>query len=115
MKRFQFVAALFFALTLSAWLGRADLHTDDTGILVGLIGTGGFLLGMVEPRRPWAWGLIVPTGVILVEVWNYLYGNRNPHTGGPAGLCAIAAVTITVATVGSYVGAFIRSRAESVL
>jgi hypothetical protein len=106
MKRLNLFAALFFALAFSAWLGRADLHTDDTGILVGLIGIGGFLLSMAEPRRPWMWGLIVPAGVIMVEVWN--------HTGSVASLFAIAALTITIATVGAYGGAFIRRRISPV-
>jgi hypothetical protein len=114
MKRFQLFAALFFALTFSAWLARADQHTDDTGILVGLIGIGGFLISMVEPRRPWMWGLIVPAGIIVVEVWNYVYGNHDPHTGGVGGLCGIAALTIGIACAGSYVGAFIRGRVSAV-
>jgi len=108
MKRFELAAALFFAVTFSAWLGRAERHTDDMGILVGLIGMGGFLLSMVEPRRPWVWGFMVPAGVILVEFWNYLYGTRNPSTGGVPGLIAIAALTITVASMGAWFGALIR-------
>jgi hypothetical protein len=108
MKQFQMFAALFFALSLSAWLGRAELHTDDTGILIGLIGLGGLLLSMVEPRRPWMWGVIVPAGVIFVEVWNYSSGRNNPHLGGVAGLIGIAAVTIATASAGAYLGAFIR-------
>ncbi len=95
-------------MSFSIWLGRADMHTDDTGILVGLIGIGGFVLAMFEPRRPWIWGVIVPAGVILVEIWNTLYGPRNPHNGGAGGLLAIAAVTIAVACAGAYVGALLR-------
>jgi hypothetical protein len=102
MKRFQLLAALFFAITFSAWLGRAELRTDDTGILVGLIGLGSFLLSMFEPRRPWMWALIVPAGIILVELWR--------HTGTAGDLWAIAAFTIAVAGVGAYLGAFIRRR-----
>ena len=108
MRSFKMFAAYFFAAAFSIWLGRVELHTDDTGILVGLIGIGGFVLAMVEPRRPWLWGLIVPAGVILVEVWNYAFGARNPHTGGPMGLCAIAAITIGVACAGAYLGAVLR-------
>lgn len=110
MKYFQLFAALFFAVALSAWLARVNRHTDDMGILVGLIGTGGFLVAMVEPRRPWMWGIIVPLGVIVVEVWHYAYGSRDPHTGGIPGLCAIAALTTGIATAGSYLGAFLRRR-----
>ena len=99
MGRFKTFAAFFFALSLSVWLGRADLHTDDTGILVGLIGCGALLVALVEPRRPWIWGLLVPAGVISVELWN----NRG------WGVLLIAAVTITVATAGSYLGVLWRS------
>jgi hypothetical protein len=101
MKRFQLIAAAFFGLTFSAWLGRVELHTDDTGILVGLIGLGSFLLAMVEPRRPWIWGIVVPAGIIAVEVWNH-------H-----GELGVAAFTIAIATIGSYLGALIRGRIAS--
>ena len=106
MKLFRTFATIFFALTFSAWLGRAELHTDDTGILVGLIGMGGFLLAMVEPRHPWIWGVIVPAGVILVEVWNHWHAKTN----GAGDVLGIAAFTLTIACIGSYIGAFIRRR-----
>jgi hypothetical protein len=100
MKRLHMAAAFFFALTFSAWLGRAEMHTDDTGILVGLIGLGGFFLSLFEPRCPWLWGTIVPGGIILVNVW------RKPENVN--GLFAIAGVTLGIAFVGSYAGAFVR-------
>ena len=100
MRLFRLVACTFFALTFSAWLGRAELHTDDTGILVGLIGIGGFLLSMVESRRPWMWGVIVPSGIIAVNLWR--------HSEGMGGLLAIAGFTIVVGCAGAYAGAFIR-------
>jgi hypothetical protein len=98
MKQVQPVAAMFLALAFSVWLGRVDLHTDDTGILVGLIGCGGLFAALVEPRRPWVWGLIVPSGVIAVELWTH---------PGP-GTLAIAALTTAVASVGAYTGSFVR-------
>jgi|SRR5690348_12517981 len=98
MKLFHTFAAVFFGVALSIWLGRADLHTDDTGILVGLIGCGGALLALVEPRRPWIWGLLVPAGVITVELW------RGPGLQ----VLAIAGVTIAVASAGAYLGALVR-------
>jgi len=104
MKHFQAFATLFFAVAFSAWLGRADLHTDDTGILVGLIAVGGFVLAMLEPARPWIWGLIVPAGIIGVECVRYK---------GGAGLAAIAGLTIGVACAAAYFGAFLRVRMGS--
>jgi hypothetical protein len=100
MKQFRLVAAWFFALAFSAWLGRAEMHTDDTGILVGLIGIGGFLLSIVEPRRPWMWGVILPSGIIFVNVWR--------HSITVGGLFAIAGFTIAIGCAGAYAGALVR-------
>ena len=113
MKRFETVAALFFALAFSLWLGRAESRTDDMGIIAGLIAAGGFLLSMVEPRYPWLWGLMVPAGIVAFETWNYFYGSRDPGTGGVGGLCGIAAFTIAIAGAGSYAGAFVRRRLKT--
>lgn len=99
MRRFQVLAAVSFAVIFSAWLGKADAHTDDTGVLVGLTGIGGFLLAIAEPSRPWIWGLLVPAGIILAEI-----------VRGASGALGIAAFTIAVACVGAYLGAFVRRR-----
>lgn len=115
MRIFQLSAVFSFAVIFSIWLGKADTHTDDTGVLVGLIGIGGFLLAMVEPRRPWIWGLMVPAGVILVEVWGYFHKLRDAGTGGPGGLLGIAALTIAIACAGAYLGAFVRRQVSRVV
>lgn len=99
MKHFQAFATLFLAVAFSAWLGRADLHTDDTGILVGLIAAGGFVLAILEPARPWMWGVIVPAGIIAVECLRYK---------GGAGIAAIIGLTTGVACAAAYFGAFLR-------
>lgn len=103
MIRFELLAALFFALSLSAWLGRAELRTDDTGILIALIGLGGFVVAMIEPQHPWIWGIIVPAGIIVVNV------RKLDHTR-ILGVLGIAAVTVTVGCLGAYMGAFVRRR-----
>jgi hypothetical protein len=105
MRLFQLLACVFFAVAFSAWLARAEMHTDDTGILAGLIAIGGFVLSMIEPRRPWMWGLIVPAGIIAVNVWR--------HSENWGGLLGIAAFTIAIACAGAYVGAFIRRCANA--
>jgi len=99
-------AALFFALTFSAWLARAEMRTEDTGILVGLIGIGAFVLSLVVPRRPWMWGVIVPSGIIIGNVWR--------HSESVGSLLAIAGLTIGIGCAGAYAGAFIRRHTLSV-
>jgi len=105
MKRFQLAAAWFFAVTLAVWLARAEMHTDDTGILVGLIVIGGFVLALFEPRRPWMWGVIVPSGIIAANLWR--------HVQSVGSVLGIAGVTIAAGCAGAYAGAFVRSRMRS--
>lgn len=100
MKRFQMTAAFFFAVVFSVWLARAEMHTDDTGILVGLIGIGGFVLSLIEPRLPWMWGLIVPSGIIVSNAWR--------HSTSIGSLFGIAGITIAVGCAGAYAGALLR-------
>jgi hypothetical protein len=97
MTHFRLAAVWFLALNFSTWLGRAEMHTDDTGILVGLIATGGFALALLEPRRPWIWGLVVPAGIIATNLWRR-----------SSGVLAIAAFTIAVGCAAAYFGAFLR-------
>ena len=100
MRSFRRTAAFFFALTFSAWLGRAEMHTDDTGILVGLIAVGGFFLSLIEPRCPCLWGLIVPGGIILVNFWRQSVRVES--------LLTIAGGTLGIAFAAAYAGAFVR-------
>jgi hypothetical protein len=100
MRHFHLAATFFLAVTFSAWLARAEAHTDDTGVVVGLIAIGAFVLALIEPRRPWVWGLIVPAGIILGNIWR--------HSGSVGSLLAIAGLTIAVGCGGAYAGALIR-------
>ena len=75
------------------------MHTDDAGVLVGLIATGGFGLALLEPRRPWIWGLLVPAGIIAVNLWRQ-----------PRGVLPIAAFAIAVGIAGAYAGALLRRK-----
>jgi hypothetical protein len=97
MTRFRPAAAWSLAIAFSAWLGRAELHTDDTGILAGLIGIGAFLSGVIEPRRAWIWGIVVPCGIIAVNAWHH-----------SVAWLGIAAFTLAIGCAGAYAGALIR-------
>lgn len=80
------------------------MHTDDTGILVGLIASGGFVLALLEPRRPWAWGVVVPAGIIAMNLWRR-----------SSGVLAIAAFTVAIGCAAAYAGAFVRRHCSSTL
>src|ERR1019366_9548879 len=45
-----FLAAMLF-------LGRFELHTDDSGVVAFLVLLFAFLLGCLHPRRAWLWSM----------------------------------------------------------
>ena len=97
MKTFRLFACWFFGCMLAVWLARVETRSDDTGIELGLVVAGAFLLSLVEPRLPWVWGVIVPSGIIGVNLWR--------HTDG---IWAIAGVTLAAGCAGAYIGALVR-------
>jgi hypothetical protein len=93
------IACYAFALAVGAFLGRFELHTDDTGVEVCFILLATFLLGCWHPRHAWQWAL-------LVGAW--IPGADLIFKPSQTGLPAIAAVVLVIGLAGSYTGALLR-------
>ena len=93
---------LAYALWIPAvlFLGRFELHTDDTGIEVGLLLFITFVLGILQPRHAWQWALLVGPCIPIAQL---LF--RSPRAGD---LALLFAVTIVLGLAGSYAGAGLR-------
>ncbi len=72
-------AALGLGL-LVAWF---DLHTDDTGIIAGLLLVFGGLLGMGRPAGAWRWALALGVCIPVVEMLNLAF-SAHPQSFGNA-------------------------------
>jgi hypothetical protein len=88
-----------FCLAAGLFLGRYELHTDDTGVEVFLIFLLTFVLGCWHPRHAWQWALLVGPCAPAADL---LFGTRS------WGLVSIAAVVIVIGLLGSYAGALLR-------
>jgi len=92
-------ACYAFCLAAGAFLGRYELHTDDTGVEVFFILLATFVLGCWHPRRAWQWALLVgpcaPAADLIFK-------------SGQTGLLGIAVAVIAIGLVGSYAGALLR-------
>jgi hypothetical protein len=94
------VAAMFF-------IGRFELHTDDTGVVVGFVLLMTAILGALVPRHAWRWaiaGWCVPAAELF-------WGMTNPNMGGYKGLLYIALFLTVIGLIGAYSGAFLRRTA----
>ena len=88
-----------FCLACGAFLGRYELHTDDTGVEVFFILLATFILGCWHPRRAWQWALLVGPCAPLADLL---------FKPAQQGLHAIAAVVIAIGLTGSYAGVLLR-------
>jgi hypothetical protein len=97
--RFGTLACYAFCVAADAFLGRFELHTDDTGVEVFFLLLATFVLGSCHPRRAWQWALLVAPAIPAAD-WIF----KPAQTG----LLLLTAVTIVIGMVGSYGGALLR-------
>lgn len=92
----QTIAAFALAIAAALFLGRFELHTDDTGVEVGFVLLFTFALGFWQPSRAWLFSLI-GLGIPLAELG---WGNLSPKKAALIGLVVLAiSVTGTVCGV----------------
>jgi hypothetical protein len=95
LHRVLFVGALAFGIAITYIDSRPTW--DDTGITAGAMLLGAGVLGLLGPRRPWAWAL-------LVGFWIPAYAiARAPSTGSLAML-----IVLVFPFVGAYLGMALR-------
>lgn len=90
-----------FWLAATLFLGYFELHTDDTGVEVGLLLVITFLLGTLHPRHAWQWALLVGPAIPAAQV---LFGR--PQAGG--GMALLLLFVVALGLAGSYTGALLR-------
>jgi hypothetical protein len=108
-------ALIALALVLSVLCGYVDLHTDDMFILVGLIAGSALVLGFLQPRAAWRWGVLVGLGAPVAEAVAaagkiaapYAPPSQPLSVQAPA-LLLIFAVTTSIALGGAYGGVLLR-------
>ena len=87
------------------FLGYFELHTDDTGVEVGLLLLITFLLGALHPRHAWQWALLVGPAIPVAQL---IF--RHAQAGG---LALLLLFVVALGLAGSYAGVLIRKSAFS--
>ena len=96
------------ALSLGLLVAWFDLHTDDDGIIAGLLLIFGAVLGMGRPAGAWRWALALGACVPIGEFLSVALVSR-PATMTQA---LSSLVALVFAFIGVYVGVWLR-RASS--
>ncbi|HEY7393044.1 MAG TPA: hypothetical protein VH640_31280 [Bryobacteraceae bacterium] len=97
-------AAYLFALAAGAFLGRFELHSDDTGVEVAILLAACFVLGWLHPRHAWQWAVIVGLWIPAAEL-----AFRRPPVNASSLL--VAAFVLGIGLAGSYMGVLVSGRA----
>ena len=90
------------AVAAAIFLGRVELHSDDTGVEVGLLLLFTFVLGCWQPRRAWLLSLIGLSAPIAELIWGPAVSQPLKHH------LPLAVVVLLLGLAGSFSGAFAR-------
>jgi hypothetical protein len=106
------VTGLLVCLALAGgiFVGYADSRSDDEFITLGILVGFSFLLGLLGPRRPWLWAVLIGIWVPLLDSALPKLGLAPTRPGESFGFLTALAVTALVLTVcfaGAYGGAFL--------
>jgi len=92
------------------FIGYADSHSDDAFVTLGVLMGFSFLLGLLLPRRPWLWAVLVGIWVPALDTVLPRVGLAPHERGGPVGFLsslALTAVVMTACFVGAFAGALL--------
>jgi ABC-type multidrug transport system permease subunit len=99
----------FFAALAGAGIGWADVAVNDLLFTALLVLMACMTFGMLRPRRPWRWVVVVGIFIPLAELAGYSFFTVKPTRGQMYGSVLAALPGIA----GAYGGAVMRSAIDS--
>ena len=100
------IAAYVVWLPAILFLGRFELHTDDTGVEVFFLLAITFVLGLLHPRHAWQWALLVGPCIPAAQLF---FG----HPRNAGGTALLLGFVIALGFAGAYAGALLRKGAAT--
>jgi hypothetical protein len=94
-------------------IGWLDLHTTEVIVTVVPLLAAGIALGLLGPKAPWRWALLIALGLPVMAAVARFSGMR---TAEPVHLDPrVTLVALAFALVGSYAGALLRRVASEII
>lgn len=98
------------ALVGGFFIGYADSHSDDVFVTLGVLVAFSFLLGLLGPRWPWLWAVLIGIWVPVLDATLPRVGLAPQRPGESLGflsLLAVSGLVMTVCGAGTYAGALL--------
>jgi len=99
MKHLLTPFTYLFSLAAMAFLARVELHSDDSGVIVGLVLAMTFTLGCLHPKRAWLWALTA----LCIPAAELLWGAASNYD-----MMLLAGFMTFIGLCGSFAGAYAR-------
>jgi hypothetical protein len=91
-------------LLLGLGIGYLNLHTDETPFVALPLLAGAALVGFINPRAAWRWGLLLGVWPVLSALWALATHMTLPYPNTPGEIQGALIGGLLFAGVGAYLG-----------
>jgi|ERR1051326_2859754 hypothetical protein len=104
MQRFEWPLALISALVAAAFLFQGNLHTDDTGIIAGLVLLFAAILAFIFRKPGLVFGFLLGLSIVASEFWNLKMGIPRAHMSKLSHFVLLLLFVSALSAAGSLAG-----------
>jgi len=104
MKTLEWLGAPLIAFAAGAFLFSANLHTDDTGIIAGLIFIFAAVVGFLFRKPGLMCGSAIGLSILASEIWYYRHGAPRSQMSSTRDFILLLVVVTAISVVGSLAG-----------
>lgn len=104
MRRLEWPLALISTILAGIFLFQGNLHTDDTGIIAGLLFIFAAALGFLFGKPGLLFGSLLGLSIVLSEIWNFRFGIPRTHMSQVSNFVLLFLFVSALSVAGSLAG-----------
>ncbi|HZS26018.1 MAG TPA: hypothetical protein VFB76_02215 [Candidatus Angelobacter sp.] len=104
MQKVEWPLALLSTTLAAAFLFQGNLHTDDTGIIAGLILLFAGILAFLFRKAGLILGALLGLSIVASELWNWKMGTPRAHMSKFSDFVLLFVVVSALSVAGSLAG-----------
>ncbi|HEY7405415.1 MAG TPA: hypothetical protein VIB39_17950 [Candidatus Angelobacter sp.] len=104
MRKLEWPFALLGAILAAVFLFRGNLHTDDTGIIAGLILLFAGILAFLFRKAGLILGSLLGLSIVVSELWNWKMGIPRAHMAKSSDFVLLFLFVSALSVAGSLAG-----------
>jgi hypothetical protein len=104
VQRFEWPLALLSTLLAAVFLFQGNLHTDDTGIIAGLLLLFAAALAFLFRKAGFVLGSLLGLSIVASELWNFKMGTPRANMSKPSHFALLFLFVSALSVVGSLAG-----------